>query len=137
MELKKKSLAKFAMMGAFAIVVLGLTDCSGRSENQDSPTEITAAEQRAGGSSRENEQMDISIFDDFPEWWRDATSEEEKQMILDVLTAEELEDFKEQIEEWGSSIQERTQHVIVRPGDDSLTIGEENGLLIIGEEEAD
>ena len=137
MELKKKSFTKLAMLGVFVIVVLGLTACGSRSEIQDSPTETTATEQRAGGSSRVNEQMDISVFDDFPEWWRDATSEEEKLMILDAFTAEELEEFREQVEEWGPTIQEGAQHVIVKPGDDSLTIGEENGLLIIGEKEAD
>lgn len=90
-------------------IVLGLTACDGPVKNQDSPSE--------GGSSSESAQGDISFFDDFPEWFRDSMTEEDKQMLLDSMTAEQLEEMREQVEGWDPSMLEGTERKIVAPGE--------------------
>ena len=99
----KKNMIKVLLL---AFVVLGLTACNDTVENQDSPTEsnnsqTTEAEQGVGGTSSESTQRDLSVFDDFPEWWQDRFTEAEKEILLDALTPEELEQLREQAEEWG------------------------------------
>jgi len=125
MELKEKGLTKLGMAGLLAAVVLGLAGCNGREANQDSPT-------GAGSSSNESVQSDLSVFDDFPEWWQDSMTEREKQIFLDTLTPEELGELREQAEGWGESgppIREGAQQIIIGPEE-----GTEGGAFMMTED---
>lgn len=143
MRLKKKSFTKLAMVGGFALVVLSLAACNDTIDNQDLPTESMEAEQRTGSSSNESAQNDLSVFDDFPEWWRDSFTEEEKQIFLDAWTPEDLAQARKEAEEWGESgppVREGAQQVIVGP--DEGTGGgawrmTEDGLVEIDADEID
>jgi uncharacterized Zn finger protein len=84
-----------------AFVVLGLIACNGTDENQDSPTQTTDSEQGAGGSSSESGQSNLSVLDDFPEWFVEMLTEEEKEVMLaqlDGMTAAELKEIVAQLE---------------------------------------
>lgn len=117
-------------------VVLGLTACDGAVKNQDSPS--------VGGSSSESAQGDISFFDDFPEWYQDFLTEEDKQMFLDSMTEEQLEEMREQVEGLDPEMLEGTERKIVRPGEpgeDDCDGGamqmNENGLECVALEDLD
>jgi hypothetical protein len=134
----KKNMIKVSLL---AFVVLGLTACNGTVENQDSPTQTTVAEQGAGGSSSEvapvapsapSAQHDLSFFDDFPEWWIDSLTEAEKEMFLDTLTAEQLEEMREQVEGLDPSMLEGTQIMIAPPGGGMEP--NEDGPVIFGQD---
>lgn len=106
------------------IVVLGLTACNGT----NSPTETMDIEQGTGGSYNESEQIDLSFFDDLPEWLLDSLTEEGKEQFLAALnsmTPAEIEDFIQQLEGSEPTIMDGSQ--LVEPGDmDS----EEGGFII-------
>ena len=128
MRNKKKSFITLSMVGILTLATLGLTACGGADENQDS---LTTTEE----SSNENSQHDLSVFDDFPAWWRDSFTEAELQIFLDVWTPEDLEEARQQAEafgEDGSPQREGTQQIIVSPEqndeDCDIWVMNENGL---------
>ena len=72
MALKKKSFTKLAMIGVFAVVVLGLAGCN---------------------DSDESEQAGAFGVEDLPTWVRAMTTDEDWEAHFDSLTPEELELF--------------------------------------------
>lgn len=126
----KRNLIKVLLL---AFVALGLAACSGTVVKQDSPTQTTVAEHGAAGTSGESAQFDLSVFDDFPEWWRDSMTEAEKEMLLDVMTPERLAAFREQVEEREPSMMEGSQIMLVPPGGGPFEMTEE-GLIQVGED---
>jgi len=125
MKWLKQSFAKLATVGILAFAVFGLAACGGSTDYQELPTQTT--------------EYDLSFLDDFPEWWRESMTEEHKQMFLDVLTPEELEELREQAESLGENgppHSEGTQQVIVPPGGGAgggTFVVTEDGLVPIDE----
>lgn len=113
-----------------AFVVLGLAACSGAEENQVAPTAPPVVEQGVIGTLSEN-GMDLAVFNDFPEWWLERMAEAHLQIFLEHWTAEDLEEARIQAETMNPEMLERTQHMIVAPGESG---GSGSGTFMMTEE---
>ena len=155
----KQKMIKALSVLFIALGILGLAACSGMAVNQDSPPvsiysqttmanqdlpiHVTEAEQPVNVAPGESTQPDLSAFDDFPQWWRDLRTEEEKLMMLEILTPEQLVQLREQAEEWGeegSPMPEGSQHAFVVPGAGAgagIWMMTEDGMVEVGLDDID
>ena len=120
MRLKKKILTKLSMIGVLTFVVLGLTACGGAESNSESPAENNepnqtnqatgeSSNQGSGTPSSGNGQLDLSFFDDFPDWWFEQMEQESMESLLNLFSAEELEEMRQAILEGEADIHIQTQ----------------------------
>lgn len=110
------------------VVVLGLTACGGAENNSESgegnakynlesPTENNETNQGTGESSNQgsgstssgNGQLDLSFFDDFPDWWFEQMNQESMESLLELFSAEELEEMRQAVLEGEADIHIQTQ----------------------------
>jgi len=158
----KQKMIKALPVLVIALGALGLAACNGTAGNQDSPplsiysqqttvanqgslAQATETQQPDSVTSGESAQLDLSAFDAFPQWWRDLRTEDEKQTMLELLTPEQLEQLREQAEEWGEEgppMTEGSQQAFVVPGagggsGSRIWTMTEDGLVEVGVDEID
>ena len=98
------------------LLVLGLVACSSPADDYQS----TQPKQ----SESTLDELDLSFFADFPEWWLEVITEEDQLMFLHYLSTDDLKAMREQIMnfDFGNELPDGVQQIIVAPGGDGLVI---------------